>query len=371
MFPYWTEIVFTLLGGIVGLFFGLDGWRGSDDASPLERTLRMRNLGFVVGPLLATFIGDLKFGFFDEGSKPRLVALYVITLVLGLLLIVGSTYVFLLVKFSYYKYFKPEYHPPPPFSPVNDYLYYGYSLHKRNWERALAQSRRDAIDYRNRDVLPKYAELLAGAVAMVSHFLNNQTEDLRRDTIKRILRTMCDAVRAYRRHPGSIKINANLMTVYETDERPEIWQKKLKFFSGALGDYSRVLLLDVYAYEEGAQDFALPVTDRHVPQAEDKVLPGAPEALNQNRTVVVDDTGKIQYPSYVSPALRSEMKSYFRKMGFKSFASLIVTNSGNQVGIVNIDTSVKFAFGKTQQEKDQVTHLLVPFSVLLGFLVKQ
>lgn len=366
----WTEVLFILIGTLVGVLFGLDGWRGSADSTTLERTLRMRNLAYVVGPLLATFSAHLIFGFLDEGSKARLIAFYFSALLVGLLLIVGSTAIMLGIKFTYFKLFKPEFYPPPPFSPLADYVYYGYSHYYKNWKDALAQSRRDAIEYRNKDVLPKYAELLAGALAMVSHFLNNKNEALRKDAIGRILRAMCDAVKAHRRTGGSIKINANLMTVYRVDERPELWRHKLKFYSGDLSDYSHVLLLDVYAYDEGSQDFALPVVDKRVPQAEQKVLPGAPQALNENNTIVVDDTAKIQYPAYLSATLRSEIKVYFKKMRFKSFASLNVTKSGNHVGIVNVDANVKCLFGKTEAEKDQVRHLLGPFCVLLGFLVE-
>ncbi|MDX6444668.1 MAG: hypothetical protein QOH71_1742 [Blastocatellia bacterium] len=247
-----------LIGTLVGVLFGFDGWRGSADLTTLQRTLRMRNLVYVVGPLLGTFLAHLIFGFLDEGSKARLIALYFMAVLIGLIGVVGSTALILLIKFTYFKFYRPEFYPPPPFSPLGDYLYYGYGHYYKNWKDALAQSRRDAIDYRNKDVLPKYAELLAGALAMVSHFLSNQNEALRKDTIGRILRAMCDAVKAHRRSGGPIKINANLMTVYRIDEHPELWRHKLKFSSGNLADYSQVLLLDVYAYDEQTQDFALP-----------------------------------------------------------------------------------------------------------------
>jgi len=143
-------------------------------------------------------------------------------------------------------------------------------------------------------------------------------------------------------------------------------QSKVQFNSLAPENYDHFLALKDYAFPDGMENFILPIDDSN-----DALLAGAPEAFVKNRTSVIDNTAEIKFARNTARHVVKAQKAYFKRKGFKSFASLVILGEGgNPLGIVNIECNQRFIFGKTEEEKNEVSTLLHPFCSLLALVVK-
>lgn len=135
------EWILLLVGCAMGVFYGFDGWRGSLEEVDLKDSPRVKNFIWVATVAFGTFIADFKI-IDPDVQKPRLLLFYLVGfMLLGTLVIFGWSAAILL-KFSYAKRFDPNNYPTPPFTPVWDYVRYGYGYHSKRYEAALQRSRR-------------------------------------------------------------------------------------------------------------------------------------------------------------------------------------------------------------------------------------
>jgi hypothetical protein len=117
--------------------------------------------------------------------------------------------------------------------------------------------------------------------------------------------------------------------------------------------------------------FALPVEILPEPGKPDCVLPGAPFAFRQNKIVSVEDTSRIDYPKGLPGPQVAELKSYFESKKFKSFLCVpILGREGMPVGVLNIDSGQKAAFGTEQDELESLSATVIPFCMLLGVIIE-
>ena len=54
------EILLFVVGAILGVFYGFDGWRGSVKDVEFKNSPRVKNFLWVIGVGFATFIADIK-----------------------------------------------------------------------------------------------------------------------------------------------------------------------------------------------------------------------------------------------------------------------------------------------------------------------
>lgn len=367
IFSNFTEPALLLLGFLLGLFYGFDGWRGSAENLPFNQTPRVRNLLWVVGGAFSSFAASL---FYGDVSRPRVLLFYLIGFIVGGLGSVVGWGILILFKYSYIRFRHPEDYPPQPFSPVFDYFQYGYHFVKKDYAEGLKRLN-EQNSKKRRELLPAYAEQVSLAVAAVSSYLSDPTDKKRFDITRSILKAICAVMRLYHVQVRALSFNANCMVAYQRDDAPDEMAKRLKFAWGDLSRYDYYLSLYAYAEPKGVQNFALPVEPKNDPHSWRKMLPGAPEAFLINETIIIDNIRKLSYADAIPFEIREEISVYFKKRRtFESFACVNIVYGGRQVGVLNIECSTKNIFGRGQKHKDELQSLLFPFCFLLGFLIE-
>ena len=196
------------------------------------------------------------------------------------------------------------------------------------------------------------------------------SEDLtsKREVIVQVLRSIQGAVREHNAHVDGLEVNCNYMRAYPKTALPEL-KGRLKFTFGSLDRYPWFLALEEYADDKGREDFVLPVEERREHKSDRKSLPGAPLAFLLNETIVIDDLDHFKYPRNLPKTVVEELRAYFEGKSFKSFGSLNIRVSGKRLGIVNVEANKPFVFGRTEEEKTEITALLHPFCQLLGQMI--
>jgi hypothetical protein len=367
IFENLTEPAFLLIGLLLGLFYGFDGWQGSPEKIAFSKSARAKNLLWVLGGALTTFLTGL---IFEEVSKARLLLFYLLAFVFGAALVVVGIGIVLLIKYTYIKAVTPEQYPAPPFSPLIDYLFYGYRFVREEYSKGLLRRDQQNQEKRN-EFLPEYGKQVSHAVAAVSAYADNPNDITRAEITKTILTAICFVMHLYHPNERGLWFNANCMIAYDRNRVPPDVKKRVLFTWGDLDRYEYYLLLYAYADSKGAQNFSLPVEPKNVGDSYNRVLPGAPQAFLLNETVICDNIRDIQYLEAVPSSVREQIGAYFQgRTTFQSFACLNVAFGGRQVGLVNIESSHRDIFGANQEHKAELEALLFPFCFLLGFLIE-
>jgi hypothetical protein len=361
--PSELDLLFLLLGGVMGIFYGFDGWRGTEKDVEFRKSRRVRNFLWVVGAGFLTFVADLK-TLDASANKERVLLAYLLGfLIFGAFVVLGGGFL-IAAKFSLMRLREHGAHTRGPFSPFLDYIQYGYQYHRKQYEESLSQKTEQ--DGQNVEIfLLAYVKKLIYAMAAVNSF--RLSPESKRDVAVQILNYICAVVVEHGKLPGA-EVNANYMLAYHRSVFTEDLRSRLRFAFGNTDRYEFYLALEEYAEDRGRENFVLPVEPKNGDGT--MALPGAPLAFLKNDTVVEDDVQKIKFAKRVPQSTAAEMREYFVAKSFRSFGSLNIVGRGKQLGIVNVESNLSHVFGRTQDEKKRVTALLHPFCLLLGEVVK-
>ena len=365
IFHNYTEPTFILIGLLLGFFYGLDGWQGSPEAVSFRKSARAKNLLYVLGGALTTFLTSL---IFEDVSKARLLLFYFSAFVFGSAVVVIGIGVVLFIKYAYVKFVTPEQYPAPPFSPLIDYFFYGYRFVREEFSKGIDR-REEENNEKRKEFLPEYGKQVSHAAAAVSGYTNNPNEANRTEIARTILASICAVMHLYHPDERDLWFNANCMIAYDRKHLTEEVLGKALFTWGDTSRYGYYLSLYAYADDKGAQSFSLPVEAKNSADSYRNILPGAPKAFLVNETVIFDSIKDIEYPEGVPKEVRAQIGTYFgSRTTFKSFACLNILHGSRQVGVVNIESSRPNIFGINQEHKEELEALLFPFCFLLGFL---
>lgn len=393
----------------MGVFYGFDGWRGSLKELELKDSPRVKNFIWVATVAFGTFIADFKIVDPDV-KKPRLLLFYLAGFMIVSLLVVLGWAAAIFFKFSYAKIFDPVNYPVPPFTPVWDYLRYGYGYHSQRYEEALKRSRDNDLerskqeqlrltgelgtyrDYAEKEIdalrkreqellesrrhvdkfLPAYFKQVPAAIAAVDHFRSRPDAATKAFVTKQILQSITAVVVEYYGEVPGLRVNSNYMVAYPKTAPPRDLESRLRYSWGDQSRYDYFLSLEEYAVDVGREDFVLPIESKGKANYMDRALPGAPLAFVSNMAVVVDDTASIEYAKGIDSGVVSEIKNYFegKRADFKSFACLNIVGGGKQLGIVHIESNNEFVFGKSAEKQEEILSLLQPFCLLLGNIIE-
>ena len=339
----------TLVGFAVGVFYGLDGWRGSVEDLDLKDSPRMKNLVWVLGGAVVSFFGDIK-AIDATAQKPLLLLYYFAAVLAGAILVVVPWAVIVFLQSVFGKDSRAIGYGIG--DAISDYFYYGYRYYRR---------RKDDLKDANREKLQRYyLEQITYSITVAGSQIS---EEQRLNAATNILRLMVAVVQDYRRgNPSSSKIRANLMLVRDCtpENRGEL------HFAEDPGAVKQFLELVVYENTERGK-FFLPLPPGSDSEA---ALPGAPFAFLSEAPVIVDDTSKIEIANKVPEKVRQNIDSYFssKQRSFKSFASLRVIGAGSPIGVVNVESADPFVFGETEDDKRRMSEYLLPFCSVFGIL---
>src|SRR5712691_4379675 len=132
------DVLFLLLGGLMGIFYGFDGWRGTVKEVEFRKSPRVRNFLWVVGAGFLTFVADLK-TLDASANKERVLLAYLLGfLIFGGFVVLGWGFL-IAAKFSLMRLRQHDAHTRGPFSPFLDYIQYGYQYHRKQYEESLSQ----------------------------------------------------------------------------------------------------------------------------------------------------------------------------------------------------------------------------------------
>ena len=207
------------------------------------------------------------------------------------------------IKFLYMRLFDKDNLPPEPFSPVADYIWYGYSYYRGRYEAALDALRNNQFEQYKQTVqtfLQSYVQQLASAIAAMEGYraaAGEAGETNRGKIAKEILRSIRAVVVSYQPKTAGVEINANYMEVIPKAKFPVGDWGKVRFHFGDKERYSHFLALQGYAEDVETEDFILPVEDKNDIKHSKLALPGAPQAfMKGGGPIFVDDTENIHYP---------------------------------------------------------------------------
>ncbi len=358
------ELIFFLIGAMLGTFYGLDGWRGSVKDVEFKNSPRVKNFIWVIALAFGTFIADIKRVDPDVNKEHVLVA-YLVGFVICAVLVVAVWGFGIYVSFRRIRTNEPNKWPGAPFSPLADYLQYGYKYHREQYTEALE---RKVVheDHYFRSFVPFYVKQISYEIAAVDGAVESPAL---RDVARNILSTICVVVVTYYGRLPDLEVNANYMVAYDPSALPEL-QSRLKCAFGDVSRYKHFLALEQYATDTDTADFVLPVEDKGDSKSQKRSLPGAPLAFLMNQTVIVDDVSKMNFGNLVPRNIKEEEQLLLEGKKFKSFGCLNILRAGRQLGIVNVESNYPHVFGKTESEKREITALLHPFCLLLGRVIK-
>jgi len=366
------EFCLLLLGAAVGVCYAFDGWTGSAKEVELQRTARLKNLKYAATGFFVALIADVKaVGIVSD--KARLLQCYVEGFFVTAIVVIGLISLALLRKYTRVSKTSLAEFLPADFSPVMDYLFYGFNFYRSNSSQIVTKAKAEQVQHRTQFItafVPAYVLQTSAAIAAVSNYVSQPSPQIRAMVSRQILECIRAVVIEYYVNPQDFKVDANYMLAYEKSSPPPKLKERLQFADKAADDYEIFLALEGFSKDDDKEDFILPVGNKRIDGWDKTLLPGAPEAFLRETTVVIDDTAKMSFPSGLSEKTISAIEAYFRKKSsFKSFASLGIIYAGRWIGIVNVEANMTSIFGKTDQKKDEVASLLKPFCLLLGFVL--
>jgi len=376
LFEHQADIIFFLLGAVIGVFYGLQGWHASVKEVDIKDSPRWKNFKWVIGGAVFTFFGDLRVAL-PNPDKGRLLLVYFLGVLIAGCLIVIGTGAIIWVQFLYRSIFARESLPPAPFSPVFDYFWYGYLYYRTRYEAAMEAMRNDQLKVRDLQIqsyktyVKAYIEQVAKSIAAVEGYKASPGTVGRDNVARQILRSIKAVVIAYQEKGTNVKVNVNYMVAIPRNALESSEWSKVRFSFGDAKRYSHFLALRAYAEDTEVEDFLLPVEDRNDLQNAKLTLPGAPKAFVTCQNQFIGDTTKIEYPRGLPKDIIAGMKTYFEGKGFKSFVSLnIFQGGGKRLGVLNVDSNKPEVFGTSENQRDEIMLLLSPFCLLLGQILE-
>lgn len=339
----------TLIGFVLGIFYGFDGWRGSSEGLDLKDSPRAKNFIWLLTGALTTVLGDIKA--VDPGaSKIVLLLDYSAAVVSGAGLVVLGWGVLVLVSCAVNR--RKLGYDYGTIDALGDYFFFGYRRYKAIKTERIEEQRRSR----------EYLKQLTYAITLAGSEIDN---DKKAEFARSLLQSITAMVLRYRGEKSDAEIRTSLMLV---EDCTPVLAARLRFGTAATPP-TRCLELVAYDQEGLNEGLVLPLPD----QQSAEVLPGAPAAFINGATVIVDDTHALPFSTEIPPAVQSAMRDYFssRNNQFRSFASVPVVAAGVPIAIINVDCTETHVFGSSAEDKQRVVERLLPFCAALGVFLKR
>jgi hypothetical protein len=353
-------LLVAFVGVFMGFVFVVAAWKGSPSRTvDLKKDSRVKGFLYGLGGFLTMLIADWKTLLGTSVDKSQLLILYgfpfVFTAFGGVLLIAFGIW----LNFAWRRRNHPHDSVGEPLHLALDYLLYGYSYHREEYQRLLAAAR----ESKQKDRFDRLRSLWGDVSTNLAATMLSPTA-----SVQDVLRNMCSIVKAHSEGVSVPEMNASLMVAIPFDQATEPQKSKLKFTFGDNKRYGHLLLVTDYAYDKGEPHIALPVEDpNRTADWIDWTLVGAPEAFLRNSETVVN-TKRLDFAPKIPETIRRQIRQYFKGKKFKSFACLTVIGKGSLIGIVNIESNQELGSDEIQNE---IAKLLQPFCAVLSLILRK
>lgn len=346
------------VGGLLGVFFGLDAWRQSGANTSFKGSHRFGDLKYVFGIGIGVFIAEV--GKLDAGAhKIQMLAWYFSSFAISLVATV-SFMVFLVIRSHRVAKslgYCPEYSTSDA---VADYLVKGYYYYRKSLVEQKALHRPDYSGMLE-ESFALYTERICYSIMAT---LSKGDEASKIEASREILRYVSSVVNAFHKDAAGKKaIKTCLMLVRNCDQD---LRKRMVFVS----DKQRKIVrrcLELVVYDDGSGNgLILPLPEKSESAL---ALPGGPAAALSDNTQVVTNTAQISFNSGVAQPVKKEIKEYFRKQKFKSFASLCVSGDRAEViAVINVESATTGIFGSNAKDQELFSDALRPFCSTVGLI---
>lgn len=363
--PY---VAVSVLGLIFGILYVTWGWQGSEEKVKLPEDPRIKNLTWVLGGALLTFIADFKQ--VDPGvQRADVVVCYLVVCVVTILLTLGAYCLHIAREAARVRRENPAAYPAPPFAPVMEYLTNGYLQYKAQFQKAVAeQERQKAVAYTDwaSRVLPFYSETITLALGIVRNAVFHPETAIQ--GVPNLLDAVCLVVKACAGDKER-EIHARFFRVIPAAQADTKTLERLRFVEGDPYRFPHYLVLESNDPKAQTESLTLPVEAKG---GASRSLPGGPLAFLEEEDQVVDDVLQIDYPSNLSPQIRVEVEEYFKRKRYRSFAALLLRDPQDRdriVGILTVESNLSQVFGDTNEKKSELNKLVRPLALLLELAV--
>lgn len=370
---YWlpshpVEILLLLVGLTMGVVFSLSSWRGSSEGIALWKDPRVRALMWGLTGFLVPLFGQWDVWLADESlNKARLLAFYGIPFLGIALLTLASVGLSIFLASVWLGRGAEGRRSIEPFTPVLDYLHYGYAYYRQRADNALYAKYRDEVHHLRQNS-SRAASLLAAGILAVDNYRQTPLPEARAAIRQRLLENICLVIESYTQIPQE-QLNANLMVAIPFGQASSSQREHIRFAWSPEERYGHILLLREYAYPRGQENFALPVEDpHHTPDWLDLTLPGAPEAFLRQTELVVE-TPRLDFATGMPQNIRRDIEMYFVGKTIACFACLVIPGDAGPRGIVNIESGQEHVFRRSQDIQSAIVRSLHPFCALLGLTI--
>jgi hypothetical protein len=377
------ETLFCFLGGMVGIIFGLDGWRvlaKKNSTQQFAGGLRIRGFLYALGLCLGTFILDLEKVKVDV-SKPRVAMCYAVCLTTATLITVVLVATF--TTFGAWLRHRSTPSLYPPASPANflDTIFFGYIEQDVRYQATCENYRQRTTRDKQAEsgkllesmtsFVEQYTDQIGTMIAAVDGLQSQPNKQWATKVTKDLLSTICGLVDFISPLEDCGHVSANCMLFYDPVTYQHLAKGQDSFIDQPLDTYAGFLV--VHACDKGVKGshLVLPV-EKQGEHAMGRLLPGAPRAFFlQQHVVIVDTRAKdLELPTKLPRDVRKKLATYFAQTSFRTLISMNILHKGAIVGILNIEVEQARAFGKTEEESLTYLRYLHPFCILLGSAIK-
>jgi GAF domain-containing protein len=365
------DLVFALIGVLMGGVFVLSSWRSSLKGTDLKNDPRIKNLIWATMVFLAAFFGRWeKLLDSSDLNHTRLALFYLIPLLITVFAGVAAISVMIFARFASMRRVYAKKYGAESLGAVLDYLHYGYKHYQEEYEAPLRQENEERLQ-RFRELNAEGSTRLAVDILAVERYHQDPSDALRDALCRQILDHIRLVVQSYTATDTKVRLNANIMVAVAAAQASEEDWEQVRFAYQEREDYSHLLILKHYASPEGQQHFAVPVVDSaKFPKWRDWVLFGGPDAFLREAVLVIQ-TSNLDFAKHIPQDTREEIRSYFKgKEGLRSFACLPVLGEGSLRGIVNVESDQEHIFQESEEVQSEIASVLQPFCVLLGSLAQ-
>jgi hypothetical protein len=345
-----------LVGFVVGIFYGFDGWRADTKEVDFKDSPRLKNLVWVLGGGFAAFFGDLKALDPTANKLLALFAYFLPCVVAGIAVVLFWGVVIAIERL--WATYKGQTDGYAFIDAVGDYFFYGYGHYrKRSAEAGQNAGVTTAAQNEAASFQVAYSQQLSLAVAAAG----SATAATRVETARQILKMVAAVIKSHHRDEKNAQgIRASLMQKKACDD---LLRARLAFAGQSAATVAHCLELITYDEVEAEPGIVLPL-----PKRIQDALPGAPTAFF-NRYAIVDDTSQLAFPSGIPQEIQAEIEQYFQGTAFRSFGSIRISGRGEVLGVINVEANVPHVFGKSEDEKRQMISFLLPFCEALAIVV--
>lgn len=351
-----------LVGLVVGIFYGFDGWRGDTAAIDFKDSPRWKNLAFVLGGGFAAFFGDLKA--LDPGANKLLVlvAYFSLFVIAGFAVVMFWGIAIGIARL--WAGFKGRSGGYGFLDAITDYFFYGFRHYRQRVDAAGQNAAQVAATQNDTSLFyMAYSQQLSRGVQAAGSVTDASKKN---ETARAILASVSAVIRSYHRDDANKNgIRANLMLRRVCDDP---LRQRLMFVGSTRAQVTRCLELVAYDEIEDEPGIVLPLPDA-AQGALAKALPGAPTAfLHPNRYAIIDDTAQIQYQPLVPQDVQAEIRAYLDVKPFRSFGCIQIVGAGVILGVVTVEARMTEVFGRSEEEKRKIISLLLPFCGALAIV---